>query len=43
MLETEIMNSEDIDYYEVLNCLWEWAAAVERRTDGGQEIEQQSC
>jgi hypothetical protein len=37
------MDMEDIDYYEVPNYLWEGAAAVERKKDGGKEIKQQSC
>lgn len=43
MLETEIMDMEDIGNREVEDCLWEWATAVERRGDGGQETEEQIC
>ena len=43
MLETEIMDMKDIGNHEVEDCLWKWATAVERRRDGGQETELQSC
>ena len=32
------MDMEDIGNHEVEDCLWEWATAVERSVDGGQEM-----
>lgn len=43
MLETEIMDMKDIGNHEVEDCSWEWATAGERRGDGGQDTEPQSC
>ena len=41
MLETEVMDFNDVSDNDIEGCLWEWASAVEWRRDGRQETEKQ--